>query len=284
MSRRARILKRSALGGLCVLAVASVTARHASSSPSGRRAAAPSPARSTMTRPTIAGPRSTVATSAPRVVATAFARAYARYLQGALPAERLPACSPVARAMVVQSGPLGARLGVRQLRLTAVNGARASWAARFAILDTHGRGEVSAELVLTPTRTGWEVGEVVAPNLDTLLATPMPAVRPPGPAAARQAATGFVVSYLAYTYGHAGVEALRDLTATLRATLAGHPPRVPQGIRSLDPRVASLTLSPDGTEWLASANVTDRQNTYEVISVVGRVRGRWLVVALGSRG
>jgi hypothetical protein len=284
MSRRARILKRSALVALCVLALASVTGRHASSSRSGRHAAAPSPARSTMTRPTTAGPRSTVTTSTPRTVATAFAAAYARYLQGALPADRLPACSPAARTMVVQSGPLGARLRVRQLRLTAVNGAPGSWAARFAILDARGRGEVSAELVLTPTRTGWEVAEVVGPDLDTLLATPMPAVRPTGPAAARQAATGFVVSYLAYTYDHAGVEALRDLTASLRAGLAGHPPRVPQSIRSLDPRVASLTLSPDGTDWVASANVTDGQNTYQVISVVGRVGARWLVVALQSGG
>jgi hypothetical protein len=109
-------------------------------------------------------------------------------------------------------------------------------------------------------------------------------VRPPGPAAARRAAMGFAVSYLAYTYGHAGVEALRDLTPKLRAVMAGDPPRVPQSIRSLDPRVASLALSPDGTEWVANANVTDGPNAYQVISVVGRVRGRWLVVALGGGG
>jgi hypothetical protein len=152
--RRTKILKRSALVALCVLAVASVTGRHASSSPPGRRAAAPSPARSTMTRSTTAAPPSTVATSTPRTVATAFAAAYARYLQGALPAERLPACTPAARTMVTQSGPLPARLRIRQLRLTAVNGARGSWAARFAVLDSRGRGGVSAELVLTPTRSG----------------------------------------------------------------------------------------------------------------------------------
>ncbi len=288
MSRRARILKRSALVALCVLAVASVAGRRAISSPSGRRAAAPSAARSTMTRSTTTriAPPSTATMSTPRAgartVATAFARAYARYLRGDLPADRLPSCSPAARAMVTETGPLPSRLGIRHVHVVAVNGARGSWAARFAILDLRGRGELSAELVLTHIRSGWEVGEVVGPDLDTLLAAPMVGVQPRGPAAPRQAATGFVVGYLAYTYGHAGVDALRDLTPTLRVVLRGHPPRVPESIRRLEPRVAGLALSRHGTEWVASANVTDGQNTYQVISLVGRVRGRLLVVALGS--
>jgi hypothetical protein len=238
------ILKRSLLVALCVLAVASVTSRPAGSSPSGRRAAAPSTARPTVTQPAIAAPPATVATSTPRTVATRFAAAYARYLQGALPANRLPVLLPAARAMVVQSGPLPARLRVRQLRLTAIYGARDGWTARFAILDGRGRGEVSAELLLTHIRSRWEVAEVVAPDLETLLTAPTPGVRPTGPAAARRAAMGFVVSYLAYTYGHAGVGALRDLTPKLRGVLGGHPPRVPESIRRLEPRVAPHALVP----------------------------------------
>jgi hypothetical protein len=289
MSRPARILGRWLLFAICGLAVASVTGRPASSSPPGRRAAAPSTAGSTITtRSTTTTPPGTRAKGTPRAgartVATAFAAAYARYLQSALPADRLPACSPAARAIVTQSGPLPARLAIRQLRLTAVNGARGSWAARFAILDRRGRGEVSAELVLTPTPTGWEVAEVVGPDLDTLLAPPTRDVRPTGPPAARRVALEFTDSYLAYTYGHAGIEALRDLTRKLPAMLGQQPPRVPEGIRRLDPRVASLALSPRGTEWLAGANVTDGRNTYQVISVVGRVGGRWSVVALGPGG
>ena len=104
MSRRATILKRSALVAVCVLAVVSVIGRRAGSSPSGQRAAAPSAAQPTMTRSTPTAPTTTVAVSMPRVdartVATTFAAAYARYLQGDLPADRLPACSPAARAMV----------------------------------------------------------------------------------------------------------------------------------------------------------------------------------------
>ncbi len=286
MRRRARILRRSALVALCGLAVVSVFGWGASSSPAGRRAAGPTTTRSTVTGSTTAAPPATVATSTPRAVATAFAAAYARYLQGVLPADRLPACSRPARAMVVQSGPLPVRLGVRQLRLTAVVGAGGSWAAWFAILDGsgRGRGEVSAELVLTPTPTGWKVAEVVAPDLDTLLDPSTRAVRSTGPAAARRIALEFIDSYVAYIYGHAGIEALRDLTPKLDAMLGEQPPRVPQSIRRLDPRVASLALSPRATEWLAGANVTDGPNTYQVISVVARVRGRWLVVALGPGG
>ena len=55
-------------------------------------------------------------------------------------------------------------------------------------------------------------------------------------------------------------------------------------VRALDPRIASLALSPDGRHWLASANVTDGQNTYQVISILGRVHGSWRVIALRSAG
>ena len=289
MRRRARILKRSlrvVLCVLCVLAVASVSGRPAGSSPRPPGAAPRSATRSTMTRSTTTstGPPPAATPSAPRTVATRFAAAYAGYLQGALPAERLPDCSPAARAMVTQSGPPPARLRVRQLRLTAVTGARGNWAARFAILYAGGRGEVSAQLLLKRTGAAWEIAEVVAPDLDTLLATSTSAARPTGPTAARGVAMGFTDTYLAYTYGHAGVQQLRELTPNLRAVMAGDPPRVSESIRRLDPRVASLALSRHGAEWLASANVTDGQDSYQVISRVGRVGGRWQVVALRSGG
>ena len=94
----------------------------------------------------------------------------------------------------------------------------------------------------------------------------------------------FTTSYLAYTYGHARAGQLRELSTGLRAALAANPPRVPPTVRALDPRVASLALSPDGRDWLASANVTDGQNTYQVISILGRVHGSWRVMALRSAG
>ena len=94
----------------------------------------------------------------------------------------------------------------------------------------------------------------------------------------------FTTGYLAFTYGHAGIGQLRGVTSKLRAELAAHLPRVPTTVRARDPRVASLALSPDGKGWLASANVTDAQNTYQVISILRRVHGSWRVVALRSAG
>ena len=213
-----------------------------------------------------------------------FARAYAHYLANRLPAERLPTLSPAAAAMVRQSGPLPARLHIRRVQLISVDGARTSWTAQFAVIDARGRFVLSAGLLLAPSRAGWQLAELVAPDPDILIASPSPAARPVGPDAARDTAMTFTTGYLAYTYGHAGVGQLRELSTGLRAALAANPPRVPPTVRALDPRIASLALSPDGRDWLASANVTDGQNTYQVISILGRVHGSWRVMALRSAG
>ena len=213
-----------------------------------------------------------------------FARAYAHYLANRLPAERLPTLSPAAAAMVRQSGPLPARLHIRRVQLISVDGAASNWTAQFAVIDTRGRFVLSAGLLLAPGRAGWQLAELVAPDPDILIASPSSAARPVGPDAARDTAMTFTTGYLAYTYGHASIGQLRGVTSGLRAALAANPPRVPPTVRALDPRIASLALSPDGRDWLASANVTDGQNTYQVISILGRVHGSWRVIALRSAG
>jgi len=104
------------------------------------------------------------------------------------------------------------------------------------------------------------------------------------PAAARRAALAFTNSYLDYTYGHATAKQLRDLSRELRAAITANPPRVPATIHALHPRIATLALTPHHPDWLADANVTDGQDTYQVISLVGRIHSEWLVVALTSAG
>jgi len=277
------ILRSSLPAGLCLIVIASATLHPASRSPTRRtRAPAARMASTTVARPA-AGSRKTPGPD-PRTTAVTLARAYAHYLADRQPAELRPTLSPAAAAMVRQSGRLPARLNIRRVRLIGVDGACESWTARLMLVAARGRFVLSAELLLTRTTAGWQLAELVAPDPDSLIASRPPGVRPVGPAAAREAAMTFTRGYLAYTYGHPGIGQLRDLTGRLRAALAANPTRIPPTIRALHPRIASLALSPDGRGWLASANATDGQNSYQVISVIRRVDGRWRVVALRSAG
>ena len=281
--RRGSIPRRSLLAGLCLLVIGIAALQPATSSRTRRtRAAAARIPSTTAARPTTRAPKRRGLDA--RTTAVMFARAYAHYLANRLPAVRLPTLSPAAAAMVRQSGPLPARLHIRRVQLISVDGAATSWTAQFAVIDSRGRFVLSAGLLLAPSRAGWQLAELVAPDPDILIASPSSAARPVGPDAARDTAMTFTSAYLAFTYGHAGIGQLRGVTSGLRAELAAHPPRVPPTVRARDPRVASLALSPDGKGWLASANVTDGQNTYQVISILGRVHGSWRVVALRSAG
>jgi len=187
-------------------------------------------------------------------------------------------------ALARQSGPLPAPLHVTQVKLTSVSGAASNWTAHFAISDTHGRQTTSAQLVLSATGDQWQVTELIPPDPDTLIAPNPPAGPPTGPAAARRAALGFTQSYLAYTYGHAAARQLRDLTPALQAAIAAHPPQVPAATETLHPRIASVALTRDGARWMANADVTDGQHTYQVTSVLARIRSDWLAIALRSAG
>ena len=281
--RRGSIPRRSLLAGLCLLVIGHAAVQPPTSSRTRRtRAAAARIPSTTAAGPTTRAPKRRALDA--RTTAVMFARAYAHYLANRLPGLRLPTLSPAAATMVRQSGPLPVRLHIRRVQLISVDGAATSWTAQFAVIDSRGRFVLSAGLLLAPSRAGWQLAELVAPDPDILIASPSPAARPTGPHAARHTAMTFTTGYLAYTYSHAGIRQLRAVTSGLRARLAAHPPRVPPTVRALDPRIASLALTPDGKGWLASANVTDGQNTYQVISIVDRDHGSWRVVALRSAG
>lgn len=247
--RHGSILKRTLLAGLCLLLIGIAALQPATSS------------RTRTTRATAARAPSTTATQpttpAPKPPGPGYADDRRDVREGIRPSPRQSAprraaadALTSAAAMVPQSEPLPARLHISRVQLITVNGARSSWTAQFAVIDR----------------------------------PPSPAARPTAPHAARDTAMTFTTSYLAYTYGHASIEQLRGVTTGLRARLTAHPPRVPPTVRTLDPRIASLALTPDGKGWLASANVTDGQNTYQVISILRRVHASWRVMALRSAG
>ena len=270
--RRGSILSRSLLTGLCLLVIGIAAPQPAtSSSTRTTRAAAAGVPSTTAVSPTIRA-RKPPGLDA-RTTAVTIARAYAHYLANRLPAERLPTLSPAAATIARQSGPLPARPHITRVQLITVDAARSSWTARFAVIHSRGRLVLSAGLLLAPSNAGWQLAELVAPDPDLLIASPSPAARPVGPDAARDTAMTFTTGYLAYTYGHADAGQLRELSTGLRAALAANPPRVPPTVRALDPRIASLALTPDGKDWPASANVTDGHNTYQVISILGQVHG-----------
>ena len=283
----ASTLKRSLLAAVCLLAIASASLRPASTHTATHVGA---PARTVPTNviPRPGRPHSTPPTAPgahPRAVATTVAGAYARYLADQLPAQRLPALTP--RTLAIgrnNSGPLPACLHVTQVRLTNLTGAGNSWTAHFNIIDARGRQTTTAQLVLTATGGPWQVAELIPPDPDTLLTPLQPAVPLNGTAAARRAALAFTNSYLDYTYGHTTATQLRDLTPQLRTTITTNPPRVPATIHALHPRIATLALTPHRPGWQADTNVTDGQHTYQVISLVVRIHGEWLVVALKSAG
>ncbi len=275
--------RRSLLTGLCLLVIGIAALQPATSSRTRTtRAAPPRIPSTTATPPTTRAPKRRGLDA--RTTAVTFAKAYAHHLANRLPAERLPTLSPAAAAMARQSGPLPAHLHIRRVQLISVDGATTNWTAQFAVIDARGRFVLSAGILLAPSSAGWQPAEIVAPDPDILIASPSPAGRPTGPHAAPDTAMTFTTGYLAYTSGHANAGQLRELSTGPRAELAANPPRVPPTVRALDPRIASLALSPHGRDWLASANVTDGQNTYQVISILRRVHGSWRVTALRSAG
>jgi hypothetical protein len=280
MSRRpsARALKRSLLAAVCVLAIASATIQPTHTTKHADAAVRTVPA---TIFPQPGAPRS-IPPAQPRDVATTVARAYARYLAGQLPAQQLPALTPQALASARHSGPLPARLHVTRLPLTSVTGAAGSWTAHFTIIDARGRQTATSQLLLSATGGQWKVIELVPPDPDTLITPNPPALPTADPAAARRAALGFTQSYLDYTYGHAAARQLRDPTPEPRAAITSNPPSVPATIRALHPRIASLALRLHRARWLVNANVTDGQDTYQVISLARRIHGEWLVIALNS--
>jgi len=215
-----------------------------------------------------------------RAAARRFAAAYAQVLLGrrAVPSLPLSSSGVLSEAARVSRPPAG--LHTRAITVGAVTGAGNSWATQLQLVTDRGHQTVSADVTVAATTRGWEVVSLLPPDFDQVLAPNPPSPPPSGPGAVRAAATAFLRGYLAFTYGQAKASAIRDVSADLRRTLAASPPQVPASVRSLHPRIAALGLSRQGREWVASANTTDGQNTYQVIAVLAEHGGRWVAVSL----
>ena len=215
-----------------------------------------------------------------RAAARRFAAAYAQVLLGRRAVASLPLSSSGVLSEAAQVSRPPAGLHTRAITVGAVTGAGNSWATQLQLVTDRGHQTVSADVTVAATTRGWEVVSLLPPDFDQVLAPNPPSPPPSGPGAVRAAATAFLRGYLAFTYGQAKASAIRDVSADLRRTLAASPPQVPASVRSLHPRIAALGLSRQGREWVASANTTDGQNTYQVIAVLAEHGGRWVAVSL----
>lgn len=246
----------------------SMTAHASQPGASGSGAtAARSPSGTTATRRPSAG-------VTPAAVASAFAGAYARYLDGVVPAAALPSSTSTARAQAGPVIPPDGRAGALVLQSLQPLAGGQTFGAQL-----RDRAHTFA-VQLTVGRVGsrWLIVGLQAPDLDSILHTQnRPIPQPSGSAAAAKAARAFMGGYLPWLYGEGRVSQVHDATAALLAQLKAHPPNIPPSLQGLHPRLAALGMQRHAPGWQALANVTDGRQTYDLTVTVVSDHGRWLV-------
>lgn len=136
----------------------------------------------------------------------------------------------------------------------------------------------TAQLTLAPVSGRWLLVSVAPPDLDTILAPPPRAIpQPAGSGPAEHAARTFVTGYLPWLYGQAPLRAVKTATGGLLAGFKAHPPRVPPTMQTLRPKVAAIAMQRRDHRWQALANISDGQETYELVLTIAHTRGSWLV-------
>jgi len=106
------------------------------------------------------------------------------------------------------------------------------------------------------------------------------ALSPPVSRVARR----FLAGYLAYLYGHAGANRVRDASPALARPLGANPPRVSVDIRARHPHVIALVpaVAPAGLAGVSALVNDGGIADYPVVLLIGKRRGRLLVTALGE--
>lgn len=222
----------------------------------------------------------TTSTSRGKIAAAAqeFAVAYVRFLDGAGTASGLAATTPTVRALAGQAGPVPAArrrgtLVIAQLRPAV--GATGSYLLT-ARDDAHA---FYAQMTLAQQHGQWVVAQFTPPDLVQVFAPagPAPPPPPPGSTAAKASTQLFLRGYLPWLYGQTPLRAISAAAGGLLTNLKAHPPRVPPTIHSLAAKVAAIAMQRHGRGWQALANITDGNDTYELVLTVAQTRGMWLV-------
>lgn len=215
--------------------------------------------------------------------AGAFASAYVRFLDGELGAGGLPDASAKVRALAARAGaiPPGKRRGTLMLvQLHPAAGVK----GQYLLAARDAAHTVYAQLEVGVVAGQWTVSNLVPPDFVQSFAGPGPPAPapPPGSAAAEGAARAFLSGYLPWLYGHGPLAAVRDASQALLTRLKANPPRIPPTMIALHASVVALGMQRDGPGWQALPNITDGEQSYELVLSVRRVKSRWLVSNIGS--
>ena len=205
-------------------------------------------------------------------VVRSFASSYGRYLDDRLPATALDA-TPAAQRQAGAPIPADSRAGT--LAVAYIHRPRHANSSTVGYRDrAHG---YSVQLAVTRRRADWQITQVVAPDLDSILRRSRAIPLTPGSGPAATTARQFLYGYLPWLYGHARATTIHVASAQLIDQLNTHPPRVPITLRRVHPRLIALGTHQARGGWLALANITAGQQTYELTVTVGRARGQWRV-------
>jgi uncharacterized protein YceK len=238
-----------------------------------------SSASSAATDPATSG--SATRSASARAVAAVFAGAYVRFLDGELTAAQLSDATAPVRRLAAAGGqvPPARRRGTLVLvSLKPAQGVPGRWylAARDLAHTFYAAVDVGV-LARRPVVTGIET-----PDFEQVLAPPGPPAPPPpaGSQPALNAARVFLRGYLPWLYAEGPLGAIHDATSGLLAYLKVHPPIVPLTMQHLHPRVAAIAVQRDGGSWQALPNITDGDETYELVLSLDLTAGRWVVSAV----
>jgi hypothetical protein len=242
----------------------------------------------TPSKPTTSGATRRASTTTSQVTredaaVSQFAAAYVRFQDGAGTAGGLPDATPSVRALAGRMGSIPAARRRGTLLMTELSpavGARNSYLLT-ARDDAHA---FYAQMTLAERYGRWLVAELTPPDFVQVFAPagPPPPSPPPGSSRAEDAARLFLRSYLPWLYGQAPLRAITAATNGLLADLKAHPPRVPPTMQALRPKVAAIAMQRRGRGWQALPNISDGQETYELVLTIAQERGRWLVSNVNS--
>jgi hypothetical protein len=232
------------------------------------------------------GPARRASTTAPHVgrheAAAQFAATYVRFLDGAGSARELPDATPSVRALAARAGPVPAGRRRGMLMMTGLRPAVGEPGSYLlsARDDAH---VVYAQMMLAERHGRWLVVELTAPDFVQVFASPgpPPPAPPHGSAGAQHAARLFLRGYLRWLYRHGSAD-VQSATRGLARTVRTHPPRVPLAMHALRPELVAIAMQRRHGSWQALANISDGSETYELVLLVVRTRGRWVVTSVGA--